>query len=242
MLVLKGITKQIGGLTAVSNVDLHIGSDEIVGLVGPNGAGKTTLLNIISGILPPTDGRVTFLGEDITGLKADRICHRGIAKTFQIAKSFPDLSAEQCVMIGLLFGNKHAPGMHEAKKEAAVILDEVNFPKEKTGTLIRNLNVVELKRLQLARALACHPKLLLLDELTTGLNPKESREAVGLIRQIRDRGTSILIIEHVMSVIMGVSDRIVVLDHGEKIADGRPYEVVNNQRVIDTYLGDIDAF
>jgi branched-chain amino acid transport system ATP-binding protein len=145
-------------------------------------------------------------------------------------------------MIGVLFGNRQGPGMQEAKKQALEILGEVNFPAEKAQTLIRNLNVGELKRLQLARALACRPKLLLLDELTTGLNPKESKEAVGLIRNIRDRGTSILIIEHVMSVIMGVSDRIVVLDHGEKIADGRPYEVVNNQRVIDTYLGDIDAF
>jgi branched-chain amino acid transport system ATP-binding protein len=166
----------------------------------------------------------------------------GIAKTFQIAESFPNLSAEQCVMIGVLFGNHESPGMNEAKKEARGILDLVNFPVEKADTLTRNLNVVELKRLQLARALATRPKLLLLDELTTGLNPKESSEAVSLIRQIRDQGTSILIIEHVMSVITGVSDRIVVLDHGEKIADGRPYEVMNNQRVIDTYLGDIDAF
>jgi len=242
MLSLAGVTKQIGGLTAVKNVDLQVSPDEIVGLVGPNGAGKTTLLNIVSGILPPTAGRVSFCGEDITGMKADRICHRGIAKTFQIAKSFPDLSARQCVMIGVLFGNRDSPGMQEAGREAERILADVNFPQEKAETLIRNLNVVELKRLQLARALACRPKLLLLDELTTGLNPKESREAVDLIRTIRDRGTSILIIEHVMSVIMGVSDRIVVLDHGEKIADGRPYEVVNNQRVIDTYLGDIDAF
>lgn len=242
MLSLSGVTKQIGGLTAVNRVDLEIGSDQIVGLVGPNGAGKTTLLNIISGIIPLTSGTVSFLGEDITGLKADRICRKGIAKTFQIAESFPNLTARQCVMIGVLFGNTHAPGMNEAEEEASAILHEVNFPAEKAQTLIRNLNVVELKRLQLARALACRPKLLLLDELTTGLNPKESREAVELIRKIRDRGTSILIIEHVMSVIMGVSDRIVVLDHGEKIADGRPYEVVNNQRVIDTYLGDIDAF
>jgi branched-chain amino acid transport system ATP-binding protein len=132
--------------------------------------------------------------------------------------------------------------MQEARKQALEILSDVNFPQEKADTLIRNLNVVELKRLQLARALASKPKLLLLDELTTGLNPKESKEAVGLIRDIRDRGVSILIIEHVMSVIMGVSDRSVGRDHGEKIADGRPYEVVNNQRVIDTYLGDIDAF
>lgn len=242
MLALTGVTKQIGGLTAVNNVDMTIGDDQIVGLVGPNGAGKTTLLNIISGMIPPTAGKVSFLGEDITGMKADTICRKGIAKTFQIAESFPNLSAEQCVMVGVLFGNRHAPGMRQAKREAMEILSEVNFPEEKTGTLTRNLNVVELKRLQLARALACHPKLLLLDEITTGLNPSESNEAVGLIRKIRDNGTSILIIEHVMSVIMGVSNRIVVLDHGEKIADGHPHDVVNNQRVIDTYLGDIDAF
>jgi branched-chain amino acid transport system ATP-binding protein len=242
MLNLSRVTKQIGGLTAVNSVDLEIGPDQIVGLVGPNGAGKTTLLNIISGILPLTSGKVRFLGEDITGLKADRICRKGIAKTFQIAESFPNLTAQQCVMIGILFGNTHAPGMNEAQIQALGILDEVNFPKDKAETLIRNLNVVELKRLQLARALACNPRLLLLDELTTGLNPKESREAVELIRKIRDRGTSILIIEHVMSVITGVSDRIVVLDHGEKIADDVPYKVMNNQRVIDTYLGDIEAF
>ena len=241
-LSLSGVTKQIGGLTAVNRVDMEIGTGQIVGLVGPNGAGKTTLLNIISGIVPPTAGTIAFFGEDITGMKADRICRKGIAKTFQIAESFPNLSAEQCVMIGVLFGNDQPPGMNEAQEQAREILDRVHFPDEKTKTLTRNLNVVELKRLQLARALASRPRLLLLDELTTGLNPKESKEAVGLIRQIRDQGTSILIIEHVMSVIMGVSDRIVVLDHGEKIADGRPYEVVNNQRVIDTYLGDIDAF
>lgn len=242
MLTLSGVTKQIGGLTAVNNVDFTLSAGQIVGLVGPNGAGKTTLLNIISGMLTPTAGKISFLDEDITGMSADRICRKGIAKTFQIAESFPNLSAEQCVMIGVLFGNTHSPDMRKARAEAHEILAFVNFPEEKTGTLTRNLNVVELKRLQLARALACHPKLLLLDELTTGLNPKESNEAVELIRKIRDGGTSILIIEHVMSVIMGVSNRIVVLDHGEKIADGYPHDVVNNQRVIDTYLGDIDAF
>jgi branched-chain amino acid transport system ATP-binding protein len=242
MLTLSAVTKQIGGLTAVNAVDLEIGKDQIVGLVGPNGAGKTTLLNIISGILPLTSGTVSFCGEDITGMSSDRICRKGIAKTFQIAESFPGLTARECVMIGVLFGNVNPPGMPDAQKAAMNILQEVNFPAEKADTCCRNLNVVELKRLQLARALASRPRLLLLDELTTGLNPKESNEAVELIRKIRDRGTSILIIEHVMSVIMGVSDRIVVLDHGEKIADGRPYEVVNNQRVIDTYLGDFNAF
>lgn len=242
MLSVKGITKQIGGLCAVSGVDLEIGRDEIVGLVGPNGAGKTTLLNMISGISAPTAGTIVFCGEDITGLPADRICRKGIAKTFQIAESFPGLSALECAMVGSLFGNQATIGMAQAKTDATSVLDSVGFPHEKLDTTIRNLNVVELKRVQLARALASRPRLLLLDELTTGLNPKESREAVDLIRKIRDTGVSILIIEHVMSVIMGVSDRIVVLDHGEKIAEGHPDEVVNNQRVIDTYLGDLDAF
>lgn len=242
ILSVNNVTKQIGGLLAVNRVSLTVGKDEIVGLVGPNGAGKTTLLNIISGITPPTAGTVAFCGEDITGFKANRICKKGIAKTFQIVESFPNLSAMECVMVGALFGNNHMPSMEEGQKQATDVLDFVGFPEEKIDALNRNLNVVELKRVQLARALASKPKLLLLDELTTGLNPKESSEAVNLIKKIRMNGISILIIEHVMSVIMGVSDRIVVLDYGEKIADGRPYEVVNNQRVIDTYLGDIDAF
>ena len=242
MLVVQGVTKQIGGLRAVSGVDLSLGENEIVGLVGPNGAGKTTLLNMISGISVPTSGKISFCGEDITGLRADQICKKGIAKTFQIAESFPGLSAQECVMVGALFGNHRKTSMADARKEAIATLDFVGFPSEKMGTTIKNLSVVELKRVQLARALASQPKLLLLDELTTGLNPKESKEAVELIKKICTNGVSILIIEHVMSVIMGVSNRIVVLDHGEKIAEGRPYEVVNNQRVIDTYLGDMHAF
>jgi branched-chain amino acid transport system ATP-binding protein len=242
MLIVSGLSKQIGGLRAVNNVDLSLGDREIVGIVGPNGAGKTTLLNMISGISTPTAGTITFCSEEISGLKANQICRKGIAKTFQIAESFPELTALECTMIGALFGNHQKISMVEAKKEAVQILDFVGFPPEKRETIIKNLNVVELKKVQLARALASKPKLLLLDELTTGLNPIENKEAVGLIRNIRDRGMSILIIEHVMSVIMGVSDRIVVLDHGEKIADGKPFEVVNNQRVIDIYLGDIDAF
>lgn len=242
MLSVRGLTKQIGGLCAVNGVDLSLGENEIVGLVGPNGAGKTTLLNMISGISVPTAGTITFCGEEITGLRVHQICKKGIAKTFQIAESFSGLTALECTMIGALFGNLRKISMGEAKLEAAQILDFVSFPQEKQETIIKNLNVVELKKVQLARALASKPRLLLLDELTTGLNPKESNEAVELIKKIRDNGISILIIEHVMSVIMGVSSRIVVLDHGEKIAEGRPYEVVNNQKVIDTYLGDMHAF
>jgi len=227
---------------AVNDVDLSLGENEIVGLVGPNGAGKTTLLNMISGISTPTAGKITLCGQDITGLKANQICKLGIAKTFQIAVSFPDLTALESVMVGALFGSPHKTSMADARKEAESVLDFVGFPSEKRQTIIKNLNVVELKRVQLARALASQPKLLLLDELTTGLNPKESSEAVDLIKKICDTGVSILIIEHVMSVIMGVSNRIVVLDHGEKIAEGLPYDVVNNQKVIDTYLGETHAF
>jgi branched-chain amino acid transport system ATP-binding protein len=144
--------------------------------------------------------------------------------------------------VGTIFGNSHPVSLDEGRRVAEKLLDFVGFAKEKQDILIRNLNVVELKRVQLARALASKPSLLLLDELTTGLTPKESNDAIEMIRKIRQEGISILIIEHVMRVITGVSDKIVVLDHGEKIAEGRPYEVMNNQRVIDTYLGDIDAF
>ncbi len=242
ILSVHSVTKQIGGLLAVNCVSLNVGKNEIVGLVGPNGAGKTTLLNVISGITSPTAGKIVFCNEDITGLKSNTICKKGIAKTFQIAESFPNLTAKECVIVGALFGNSQAVSMKDAQQQAEKILDYVGLQKEKNETPTKNLNVVELKRVQLARALASNPKLLLLDELTTGLNPKESGEAVSLIKKIRDEGTSILIIEHVMSVIMGVSDRIVVLNHGEKIAEGRPYEVVNNQQVIDTYLGDLDVF
>ncbi len=241
LLVVEGITKQIGGLVALKDVNLVIRENEIVGLVGPNGAGKTTLLNIISGVSRPTSGAVTFFGERLTGKSPDQICKRGITKTFQLVQLFPEMSARECVMVGSLFGNHRSPRMEEARGEATRLLEFVGFPLEKGDTLVRDLNVVELKRVELARALASHPKLLLLDELTTGLTPKESDDAIELIRKIRDSGTSILIIEHVMRVIMGVSERIVVLDHGEKIAEGFPSEVVNNQRVIETYLGEMCA-
>jgi branched-chain amino acid transport system ATP-binding protein len=223
-------------------VSLSVGKGEIVGVVGPNGAGKTTLFNIITGISRPTRGAVSFEGEDITGLPPERICRKGIAKTFQIAHSFPGLTARDSVTVGAIFGSDEQTTMREAGELSAETLRYVGFPEEKMDTLVRSLNVVELKRVQLARALASKPRLLLFDELMTGLTPAESNDSVELVKKIRDQGISILMIEHVMSVIMGVSDRVIVLDHGEKIADGHPYEVINDQRVIDTYLGDVDAF
>jgi branched-chain amino acid transport system ATP-binding protein len=238
VLELDGVTKKFGGLVAVNAVDLRVGEGEILGLVGPNGAGKTTLLNLISGIYRPDGGRIRYRGEEISRLSMDRICRKGIAKTFQHTLSFPGLTARESVMIGSLFGNGHHPTMDEASREAEELLGRVGFPRERIDMPLSNLNVIELRRTQLARALASRPKILLLDEMMTGLNPSESGEAVALIKSLRDDGLTIVVIEHVMRVILGVSDRLVVLDRGEKIADGIPDTVVRNQRVIDSYLGE----
>ncbi len=238
MLQVQGVTKQIGGLTAVNNVDLIVKREEIVGLVGPNGAGKTTLMNVISGILKPTAGRVIFLGEDITGFTPEKICQKGISKTFQISHSFPDLTAREAVMVGTIFGNQKRPTMGEAREKAIEFLEFVDFPTKKSDVLVKNLNVGEMKRIQLARALASQPKLLLLDELMTGLNPREINDYISLIRRIREKGVSILLIEHVMHVIMDLSDQIYVLDHGERIAVGSAEAVARDPRVIETYLGE----
>ena len=236
------VSKQIGGMTILSDVSLSVHEGEIVGVVGPNGAGKTTLFNVISGITRPTRGTVSFEGEEITGLPPERICHKGIAKTFQIAKSFPGLTTRDSVMVGAIFGNHEKTSREDAEKVSRETLHFVGFPEEKMDAPVRNLNVVELKKVQLARALASKPRLLLFDELMTGLTPTESNDSVELVKKIRDLGISILMIEHVMSIIMGVSDRVIVLDHGEKIADGHPYEVINDQRVIDAYLGEVSAY
>jgi branched-chain amino acid transport system ATP-binding protein len=238
VLVARSVKKKFGGLVAVQDVDLNLKEGEILGLVGPNGAGKTTLLNMISGIYPPDSGSIHYNGENITGLSLNQLCKKGIAKTFQHPQSFPGMTAAESVMVSAIFGNHHKAGMKQARVEALGHLEFVGFPGEKIDSPLSSLNLMELKRVQLARALASRPKLLLMDELTTGLNPSESDEAISLIKKIRDQGTTIMLIEHVMRVITGVSDRIIVLDHGEKIAEGTPLDVLNDQRVIDSYLGE----
>ncbi|MDD1679394.1 MAG: ABC transporter ATP-binding protein [Methanomicrobiales archaeon] len=238
MLEVAGITKQIGGLTAVNGVDLRVKQGEIVGLVGPNGAGKTTLMNVISGLTRSSAGRVHFCGEEITNLAPEKICKKGIAKTFQIPHSFPDLPSRQAVMVGVLFGNHKKYRMEEADARATQLLEFVGLSREKWDAPVKNLNAGEMKKVQLARALASEPKLLLLDELMTGLTPTEINESIHLIRKIRDSGISIILTEHIMHVIMGVSDRIIVLDHGEQIAEGDPQQVAKDARVIETYLGE----
>lgn len=238
MLKIVDVSKHFDGITAIKDVSFHIEKGEIIGLVGPNGAGKSTLLNIISGIYAPDEGDVIFDGADITDKSPNNICKLGIAKTFQLVHCFPELTALQNVKVGALFGNfEHVP-MKDAEKKATEKLAYVSFPMEKMNWPVKNLNAVELKRVQLARALATDPKLLLLDEVTTGLNPTESNDAIALIEKIRAAGTTILMVEHVMRIIMKVSDRIVVLHHGEKIAEGTPTEIAKDPKVISSYLGE----
>lgn len=238
MLSVQKVSKRFGGVTAVKDVSFEIEQGEIVGLVGPNGAGKSTLLNVVSGVYTPSSGSVIFDGEDITYLSPNKVCTLGIAKTFQLVQSFPELTALQNVLVGALFGNSGKIGMKEAEGMAEEKLEYVGYPTDKVHSPVKNLNVVELKRIQLARALATDPKLILLDEVTTGLNPKESNDAITLIQKIRESGITILMVEHVMRIIMNVSDRIVVLHHGEKLAEGTPVEIAKNEKVISSYLGE----
>jgi branched-chain amino acid transport system ATP-binding protein len=232
----EGLTKNFGGLIAVNRVSLHVEKGEILGLIGPNGAGKTTFLNCISGAFKSNAGTVSFLGEDTTGMPADQLCRMGMSRTFQISRPFPRLTALENVLVGSVFGACGGNSKEEAKL-AEEALEFVNFPMPK-DTPAERLNAVQLKRLDLARALACEPKLLLLDEVSSGLTPTELDEVMELIQLIQERGITMIIVEHIMRVIMGVSDRIVVLQYGEKIAEGLPDEIANSERVIEAYLGD----
>ena len=233
----KGVTKYFGGLVAVSNVDFKVEQGEALGLIGPNGAGKTTLFNLISAALVPKPGTIRFKGENITGLKPYKICRMGVARTFQLVKVFADMPALSNVILGSYFGMSPGMSSKDAVREATELLEFVGLSAVK-GTPAKDLTLANQKRLEVARALATNPELLLLDEIMAGLNPAEVGQAMELVARIRDKGITIIMIEHVMKAIMNVCERIIVLHHGAKIAEGTPQEIVTSKKVIEVYLGE----
>jgi branched-chain amino acid transport system ATP-binding protein len=236
----KGLTKFFGGLTAVQGVNFHLDEGEIVGLIGPNGAGKTTLFNLIGGIFPPDSGSLYLKGAEITALKPFEVCRMGVARTFQIVRPFLKMDGLENVVIGMI-GRSDRRKRDEKREEAGKLLNLVGLAHHER-TLAGSLTLIEKKRLEMARALATKPKLLLLDEVLAGLNPSEILQALELIEVIRSElGVTLFWIEHVMGAIMKASDRIIVLDQGKKIKEGRPEEVVSDRRVIEAYLGESNA-
>jgi branched-chain amino acid transport system ATP-binding protein len=232
----KELSKSFGGLVALGNLSLGIEEGEILGLIGPNGSGKTTLFNVITGFLKPEAGSIEFRGKDITGLKPHQICESGVARTFQLVKPFAEMTALQNVMVGRVYGQHRAQSLKQARAECREILDFVGLGG-KEEAVARNLTLVDRKRLELARALATKPQLLLLDEMMAGLNPAETEAAMGLVQNIRDSGITVAMVEHIVKAVMGLCHRVIVLSAGEKIAEGTPKEVVADKRVIETYLG-----
>jgi branched-chain amino acid transport system ATP-binding protein len=236
LLELRQVSRAFGGLMAVKGVDLAVSEGEILGLIGPNGAGKTTLFNLITGTFRPTRGTVLFDGRDITRLAPHARCKLGIARTFQLVRPFPNLSVLDNVAIGSVYGRAPASSRRAAELAAYQTLEMLGLV-ERAQHLAKSLTLVDRKRLELARALATHPRLLLLDELLAGLNPSEVVVAMDLVRSIRNSGITIIMVEHLVKALFGVSDRVAVLSAGEKLSEGRPEVVAQDPRVIDAYLG-----
>lgn len=232
------VTKNFGGLMAIMNVSLLLEKGEIVGLIGANGAGKTTLFNLISGFYPPTNGSIRFEGDEIAGLKTHDICRKGLVRTFQIVRPFHNMTVWDNVMVGALFGVQKCKNVSRAKEEAMRVLEFTGL-HEKKEFLAKGLTIADRKRLEVARSLATKPKLLLLDEVLAGLTSTETSEAMKLVKRIREEmGLTIFMVEHVMKAVMGLSDRIIVLHNGEKIAEGSGEQVSMNPAVIEAYLGE----
>jgi len=232
----EGVTKRFGGLQALTNVTFDLPEGQILGLIGPNGAGKTTLFNCINGVYTPEEGTIRFHGEDVTGSKTYDMARRGLARTHQIVQPLEELTVRENVMAGACFGRENH-NLHDAGDIADEVMEFVGLT-DRADQLAASLNVAQKKRLEMARALAARPYLLLLDEVLAGLNPSEIGGMVETVKKIRDRGITIIMIEHVMKEVMNVSDRMVVLDYGQQIAEGTPEEIANNPQVIEAYLGD----
>lgn len=236
LLEVKRLTKSFGGLVALDNVSFSVAEGEMVGLIGPNGSGKSTAFNVITGTFPPTSGKVLFRGEEITRLSADQVAGRGIARTFQLVRPFLQLTALQNVTAGRLFGHEPASSRGQAEQEAREILALMGLA-DKHYRKASTLTVMERKRLELARCLAIHPKLLLLDEFMAGLTPTEVQAAIQLISRLGAQGMTVIFVEHIIKAVVGLCNRVIVLNAGQKIADGPAQEVTNDPEVITAYLG-----
>lgn len=230
------LTKSFGGLTAVFDMSFCLEEGQIIGLMGPNGSGKTTLFSLISGFLMPDTGEVLFRGKRVAGLKPHRICERGIMRTFQLVKPFTNMKAVENVMVGRVYGRNPAASLKRAETESREILEFVGLGG-KCDTIAGNLTLPDRKRLEVARALAGKPRLLLLDEIMAGLNPVEVASAVQLVREISESGVTIFMVEHIVKVLTGLSHKVIVMNVGMKLAEGPPQEIVKDRKVIEAYLG-----
>ncbi|MGM4893924.1 MULTISPECIES: ATP-binding cassette domain-containing protein [unclassified Tardiphaga] len=237
LLETRGVWQRFGGLIANSDVSISVGTGEIVGLIGPNGAGKSTLFNLIAGVLPPTQGTIWFDGKDVTSLPAAERCALGIARTFQVVKSFETMTVIDNVIVGALIRNDK---MRDARRKAHEVLEFCGLAP-RADKLARDLIPSEKRRLEVARALATEPKLLMLDECLTGLTPLEAQSGVALVRKVRETGVTVLMVEHVMEIVMPLVDRAIVLNLGKKLVEGKPTDVVRHPEVISAYLGDRHA-